>query len=150
MTVSPHNSALTAGRALMDKALAAPTGLRIHFLVGSGPKEYPSPEVAQAAALRTQQSCLAARSAQRRLNKRVFAGDKGQLSATALDLSDLAITSDARTGSDPDVIRTDYDQLQTYIEPVLPSPVGEVPMTSHGFVLVIRKPDLSSLDIAEF
>lgn len=126
MTINPNNASLAVARSLMEQALEAPNGVRVQCAN--------KPE-----AERLQKACNQARTAQRRVNARVFGMDApaGQSPGSSETSGGLAT---GLKGHDPDAIRTHYDNLVTYIEPG----------PDASAFLVIAKPDLSAFKILPF
>lgn len=140
MTINPNNATLAAARELMERALIAPNGVKVSC------KDH-------AEAVRWQRAVNQARTAQRRVNRRVYDGDAG------IDKGEsLGFLGTGAKGNDPDAIRTHYDSLTTWIEPDLARAQREADaacvITEVGpagpHILYIGKPDLAGLKIEDF
>lgn len=141
MTTNPNASSFALARQLMDRALDAPSGIRVTFRPWPGPGPCPPDKpsdlpACKAHADRLQRALHGARAASRRTNVKVFADHRGIDSMEEL-------LSTPRKDLDPDAIRTVYDSLSSWIEPGGTS-------ESPAVVLVIAKPNVSALEVEDF
>lgn len=108
--VSFSNEGVAAMRDAMDKALAAPNGLRMRF--SDTDPRWPSREEAHKAAKRMQGYAYTARSQMRRVQARAFSESDGAITDTA----PRALAALSGKGDTPDAFRTAYDSLYLGID----------------------------------
>lgn len=123
MTTSTANAAIAIIRDLMDKALAAPNGVRVTF----SDAKHGSPAASLREAKRWQHRVYIARGQMRRVQASAER-DAGGLDGRILGGSAVS----------PDAYRTAYDVLYAGIDRT---------EADDGYTLLIRRADLSALDV---
>lgn len=137
MTTSTANEATALMRDAMDKALSAPTGVRLTF----PDAKYGGPDAAKAEAERWAKRLFTARADMRRMIARSVADSNGNAGSMTVEQMMRAVP--------PDAWRTPYDALFTSIvripEDATAPDASPHPLANAGWWLTILKADASAL-----
>ncbi len=141
MTTSTANEATALMRDAMDKALSAPTGVRLTF----PDSKYGGPDAAKAEAERWAKRLFTARADMRRMIARSVADAEGGVGDKTVEAMMRAVP--------PDAWRTPYDALFTSIVRIpadatvtgQTQPADPHPLANAGWWLTILKADASAL-----